>query len=221
MMPIAFPKLSPLARGLLLGVALLATLLAAYGIDPAASEPARAKVVDTRASAGSTGVSAPHAGEGRSDPGPSPVASPVPASASSSMPPGHVAASSIGTDRLLRPRVMTHPAGDPFGAAPWTPERLSAKAAAERARREVLDAPPPPPPPPPPMAPPLPFTFFGRLIDGAQRQVFLNQGERTVIVGAGDAIDGIYRVDRIEENAVHFTYLPLGQQQTLTIPGAP
>lgn len=223
MRAIASTRLSPRVRGLLLALALLATLLAVYGVDHGASEPASAMVVDAKAQASGAGqlAQAGLRGEGRAGTAPSQIPVSVTSSDSpATRAPGAAGASAIGSDRLLRPRTMTSPAGDPFGAAPWTPGRISAKAEADRARREALTA-PPPPPPPPPMAPPLPFTFFGRLIDGAQRQVFLNQGERTVIVGAGDAIDGTYRVDRIEENAVHFTYLPLGQQQTLTIPGAP
>lgn len=76
--------------------------------------------------------------------------------------------------------------------------------------------PPPPPPPPPraPAAPPLPFKYQGRLEDG-DTQVFLADGARSLIVRAGDTIDGRYKVERISSNDIAFIYLPLKQMQVL------
>lgn len=88
--------------------------------------------------------------------------------------------------------------------------------------------PPPPAPPPqaaapapapaPPMAPPLPFSFFG-LVDekGQARRVFLTKGDQLVIVKTNDVVEGQYRIDRITENAVDLTYLPLNQKQSISI----
>lgn len=70
-------------------------------------------------------------------------------------------------------------------------------------------------PPPPPMAPPLPFTAFGQMIEGGRTTVFLNGRDRSYAVKAGDVLDKTYRVDTIREGAVVLTYLPLNQQQTL------
>lgn len=85
-------------------------------------------------------------------------------------------------------------------------------------------APPSPPPPPvvvAPSAPALPFRFLGR-VQGAQGQgadvaVFLSAGTSVLRVRAGDTLLGQYRVDAIEPGAIRFTYLPLGQQQSLLL----
>jgi hypothetical protein len=87
--------------------------------------------------------------------------------------------------------------------------------------------PPPPPPsvaaiqpeePPKPTAPPLPFSYVGRMEEGSGRVVvYLAQGGRALTVGAGDNIDGQYRLEGIEDAAIRFTYLPLGIKQTLPI----
>jgi hypothetical protein len=190
-------RLSPRLRGLLLGFGLLLTLLAVYQVDAASGEA-------------TAEVSAPAAEPGRTQ-----VAALSPASPGS---PALSGSNSIHTDRLEQPREMPAAAGDPFGQAAWTPARIAAAEAEARAKREAMQ---PPPPPPPPMAPALPFKFFGRMVDGEVRKVFLDQGSRTLVVAAGETIDDLYRVDRIDEQAVHFTYLPLGQQQMLAIPGTP
>jgi len=71
-------------------------------------------------------------------------------------------------------------------------------------------------PPPKPAAPPLPFRYVGRLLDGDKLAVFLARGEESLSVAAGDTI-GEYRVDRITENEVLFTYLPLKTKQSLPL----
>jgi hypothetical protein len=81
---------------------------------------------------------------------------------------------------------------------------------------------PPPPPvargkPEPPRAPPLPFRFFGRLLDNGTTVVFLNRQDDVYAVKAGDTIDGIYRVEDISGSEVVLTYLPLKQRQKLQI----
>lgn len=81
----------------------------------------------------------------------------------------------------------------------------------------------PPPDPPPPQAPPLPFKYLGRLEESPERTVwYLLQGERLIVKASGEAIDDSYRIDGAEAGRLRFTYLPLGQQQALTLPiGAP
>ena len=82
---------------------------------------------------------------------------------------------------------------------------------------------PPPPPPPPsekppaPMAPPLPFAFIGKKLEGAVWEIYLGQGEQTYVVREGQVIEGRYRVDKIEPPTLALTYLPLGQVQALPI----
>jgi hypothetical protein len=85
-------------------------------------------------------------------------------------------------------------------------------------------APPPPPPrpqvatpPPPPQAPPLPFGYLGRWLDGGKETVFLLQGDRPLPIQVGQIIAGSWRVDEITRGQVLFTYLPLDMQSTLGI----
>jgi hypothetical protein len=75
------------------------------------------------------------------------------------------------------------------------------------------------PPPPPPTAPPLPFTFVGKRFDSGRWEVFVNRGEQTLIVRAGQTIDANYRVDSIQPPRMVLTYLPLDEKQTLNIGG--
>lgn len=76
-----------------------------------------------------------------------------------------------------------------------------------------------PPPPPPPMAPALPFTYIGKKLEGNHWEIYLAQGEETVIAREKDVIGGMYRVDAIKPPVLSLTYLPLKQVQTLTIEG--
>lgn len=71
--------------------------------------------------------------------------------------------------------------------------------------------------PSPPGAPPLPFTYMGKLISGEDLAVFLVQGERNLIVHEGDTIDSLYRVEHIAERVITLVYLPLNQRQTIVI----
>ena len=115
----------------------------------------------------------------------------------------------IELDRLAA-RKGVAPASDPFRALTWQ------SVAQEEARKNA----PPPPPPPPPQAPPLPFTYMGKLIEDGRIVVFLTQGDRNHIVRQGDTIDGTYRVDAVTEQRLALTYLPLKQKQELAFGGA-
>jgi len=103
----------------------------------------------------------------------------------------------IDLDKLKRPPFGAE-GSDLFGSRSWMPPPTPAKAAA-------------------PLAPPLPFTYFGRMLEDGRAVVFLAQGERTFTVGAGDTIDHRYRVEEIGRESVVLTYLPLQQKQTLPI----
>ena len=115
----------------------------------------------------------------------------------------------INLDRLAA-RKGVAPASDPFRPLTWQ------SVAQEEARKNA----PPPPPPPPPQAPPLPFTYMGKLIEDGRIVVFLTQGDRNHIVRQGDTIDGTYRVDAVTEQRLALTYLPLKQKQELALGGA-
>lgn len=110
---------------------------------------------------------------------------------------------------VVRPRIEPEPAANPFtlAAAPTPPP-------------VVLPPPPPPPPPPVPTAPPLPFTFVGLLEKGGPKPAaFVARGDALLVVAAGDVIEGRYRVEAVGPREIVFTYLPLGERQTLTVSG--
>lgn len=109
----------------------------------------------------------------------------------------------LDLDRLSG-RQPAHPAEDPFRARSWQPEEESRKNA-------------PPSPPPAPQAPPLPFAYLGKLVEGGRVAVFLTQGDRNHVVRAGDTLEGAWRVDDISEHTLSLTYLPLGQQRSLAV----
>jgi hypothetical protein len=93
-----------------------------------------------------------------------------------------------------------------FGNQTWTPP-------------PPILAPVKPPPPPPPMAPVLPFTYIGKKLEGNHWEIYLAQGEQTVIAREKEIIGGLYRVDAIKPPVISLTYLPLKQVQTLTLEG--
>jgi hypothetical protein len=72
----------------------------------------------------------------------------------------------------------------------------------------------------PPTPPPLPFTYVGKRFDGKAWEVFLSQGEQTLIVHEGMVIDGQYRVESIKPPVLVLRYLPLSQQQNIAVGGA-
>lgn len=102
------------------------------------------------------------------------------------------------------------PSGDPFGirAKPAPAARELPPSAPIEAAAAV--------PPPSQQAPPLPFTYLGRLSEDRDTTVFLAQGERNFVVKPGDVIDNHYRVEEVTDNAVSLTYLPLNLKQTLS-----
>ncbi|HWA38665.1 MAG TPA: hypothetical protein VG873_12430 [Burkholderiales bacterium] len=71
-----------------------------------------------------------------------------------------------------------------------------------------------------PQVPPLPFTYLGKVIEDGKLSVFLGRGEDSFSLSAGkrQKLDDQYRVDKVTESAVVFTYLPMNARQTLDIP---
>jgi len=115
------------------------------------------------------------------------------------------AAPAVRLDQLER-RTAAAPAGDPFQAHSWEP-------ALAVVRRNL--------PPPPPQAPPLPFTYLGKMVDGEETTVFLAASDRNYVARPGDTLDGRYRVEKIEEDGLALTYLPLGTKQVLPFAATP
>lgn len=108
----------------------------------------------------------------------------------------------LNIEKLARPKLEL-PSGDPF----------------------VAKLPPPPPSPPPtavppppaPVAPAFPFTFLGRMIENNDTTLFLTKQDQSYTVKLNDVLEHNYRVDKIDNDQVIFTYLPLNIQQTLYI----
>jgi hypothetical protein len=69
-----------------------------------------------------------------------------------------------------------------------------------------------------PSAPPLPFKYLGKAIEDGKLSVFLARDEDSFSVHGGQKLDAEYRVDKVSETAVTFTYLPMKTKQTLDIP---
>jgi len=85
------------------------------------------------------------------------------------------------------------------------------------AARSWLPPPPPPRKPEPPKAPPLPFSYVGQLEEAGGIALFLGRDKRTLIVRRGDVIEGAYRVEEVTPSRATLIFLPLGQQQHLTL----
>lgn len=100
---------------------------------------------------------------------------------------------------------------DPFAPKSWRRPALASRPAVQA---PVVMA---PPPPAAPSAPPLPFTYMGKLISEEIRTVYLTRGERNLVVEEGETIAPDYRMDRIAETRLTFTHLPSGLQQHLSI----
>ena len=66
-----------------------------------------------------------------------------------------------------------------------------------------------------PVAPPLPFSYMGKIIENGKLTVFLTRDDKTYAISAGDTIDHQYMVNAITAQRVDFTYIPLGQKQTM------
>ena len=83
--------------------------------------------------------------------------------------------------------------------------------------------PPPPPappaPPPPPTAPPLPYTVIGKKFEDGKWEVYLARGDNTYLVREQSTLEGTYKVKSIAPPTLTLVYLPLKQDQTITIGG--
>jgi hypothetical protein len=66
-------------------------------------------------------------------------------------------------------------------------------------------------------APPLPFQYVAKIIDGGATHVYVMLGEDHYSVKPGLVIDRNYKVEKITETAITFTYLPLGTRQVLSL----
>jgi hypothetical protein len=88
---------------------------------------------------------------------------------------------------------------NPFVAHDWTPPPV-----VQAVRAEV------------PRAPPLPFVYLGKMLDGKEVTAFVSQGGKTHLLRGGDTLRD-YRVDTITTSEITFVYLPLHEKQRLPI----
>jgi hypothetical protein len=110
----------------------------------------------------------------------------------------------LNLERLGRAPHNT-PHADPFAQKRWTVATVPTPRAVA------------PPKPRPPQAPPLPFTYIGKAVERGQVTAFLINGENSYLARPGVTLDGKYRVERVDDRAVVFTYLPLGTRQELVL----
>lgn len=110
----------------------------------------------------------------------------------------------IDWDQLARER--GNAPKDLFSRADWTERQ---KRLAQRMEKK--------PPPPPPQAPPLPFSYMGRMDDGPNGNViYLADQERSYTVQIGNKVGQQWRLDQEDKNNLHFTYLPLNLTRSLS-----
>jgi hypothetical protein len=69
--------------------------------------------------------------------------------------------------------------------------------------------------PPKPQAPPVPFSFLGKITEDGETKVVLYRGGRTLTVRHAGPLDDQYQVDEIHDDRLVLRYLPLGVQQVL------
>jgi hypothetical protein len=109
----------------------------------------------------------------------------------------------IPWDKLKRDTVNTSTSKDLFSVHSW-----------------VIIPPAPkikPSPPPPPVAPPSPFTYFGKMEDGPKGTLlFLIANNKVYSVKKGEKIDAFWRFDSEDANNIQLTYLPLNLPQVLS-----
>ena len=106
-----------------------------------------------------------------------------------------LAARSAGAEKAVDPSV------DPFAPRSFAPPAAPGAAPAKPGK---------------PVAPPLPFRYLGKMIEDGKLNVFLARGEESLAVSAGSRI-GEYRVDKVTDSEVVFTYLPLKTKQSLPL----
>ncbi|MGG7054215.1 hypothetical protein [Nitrosomonas sp. ANs5] len=119
----------------------------------------------------------------------------------------------------LGKRAFSAEADDIFAVTSWEPKRPPAGSGASSpfGAEQLIVRPAAPAPAPAPTAPPLQFKYLGRVSEGQKTRIFLTQLDKNHVAAVGERIDDKYRVDRIREDAIELTYLPLGIKQTLLI----
>jgi hypothetical protein len=93
---------------------------------------------------------------------------------------------------------------------------------------DLFAAPPAPPAPrvqvavaeaPAPQAPPVPYRYNGSGVWQGKPIVFLQRGDKSFMVSAGDTIEGTYVVEALERDHLVLRYLPLAIRQVMPYEG--
>ncbi|MFG6429501.1 hypothetical protein [Roseateles sp. LYH14W] len=66
-------------------------------------------------------------------------------------------------------------------------------------------------------APPFPYELVGRMTDSRPR-VVLNGAQRSLVLGAGEVVDGQWRIEAIEPGGLRLKRLPDGPSQFIAFP---
>lgn len=103
----------------------------------------------------------------------------------------------------LQQREMQSSKTDPF--APLAVEQAPAPNHAAAAAAAV------------PTPPALPFVYLGRMVDGDKTAVFVTKGDENYSLTPGQTVAGDYRVEKITDTEVTFTYLPMKKRQKLSL----
>ncbi|MFM9436586.1 hypothetical protein ACFDR9_003671 [Janthinobacterium sp. CG_23.3] len=117
-----------------------------------------------------------------------------------------------GPDLTIHPRsVADDDLGNVFAKHSWQPEtpKKIMLAQAEPVGAKLAAA--------APGAPPLPFQFLGRFVDEGKAAYFLQADGRNLVARVGEKVDEHYTLDSASGDALHFTYVPLNQQQSLVV----
>lgn len=126
--------------------------------------------------------------------------------------------------------VVSAPAAQPVAPMPanaWDRDPLPDGEADPFKPVGLLPPPPPPPPPavavasPAPLAPPFPYRYFGRMIgpDG-KPLAYLTRGDTLVQVKPGEALDGAYRIEKMDDVEIVVVYVPLDERTVINIRSA-
>jgi hypothetical protein len=68
-----------------------------------------------------------------------------------------------------------------------------------------------------PAAPPMPYRYAGKLVQGGRQSVLLAKGDRVFPISEGETLDGGYRVESIGESQITLTYLPLASEERIAV----
>lgn len=72
-----------------------------------------------------------------------------------------------------------------------------------------------------PVAPRLPFSYIGKLVENDVTKVFLLEGQALHIVSQGDKVGKDYKLKHVDEQQISLLYLPLNTIQNMNIGKTP